>query len=137
MITRHKLAAGIGGVALMFGTLGGAFAVHAANPPSTATATVAEQSGKTEPAETAIDPATVKITADQAKAAAQAKFPGGTVKTAELEDENGTVIWGVTLTDASGNTQNVKVDGTGGQVISAHADMPDGTETPGTENAND
>ena len=36
MITRQKLVAGLGGLTLMLGTVGGAVAVHAASPPATA-----------------------------------------------------------------------------------------------------
>jgi hypothetical protein len=36
MITRQKLAAGLGGLTLMLGTLGGAAAVYAASPPAAA-----------------------------------------------------------------------------------------------------
>jgi hypothetical protein len=145
MLDRRKLAAGLGGLTLLLGTIGGAAAVHAANPASPPAASATEQPGKAEPAETAIDPSTVvKTTVDQAKAAALAKFPGGTVAKAELEDENGTVVWGVALTDASGQRQDVKVDANSGQVTSTEADTPDGAETPGaspespgTENPND
>ena len=144
MLDRRKLAAGLGGLTLLLGTIGGAAAVTAANPASPPAASATEQPGNAEPAETAIDPSTVKTTVDQAKAAALAKFPGGTVTKAELEDENGTIVWGVQVTDASGTTQDVKVDGNSGQVTSAQADAADGPETPGaspespgTENPND
>ena len=42
MITRQKLAAGLGGLTLMLGTLGGAAAVHAASPPATAPTTIVQ-----------------------------------------------------------------------------------------------
>jgi hypothetical protein len=47
MITRRKLAAGLGGLALMLGTLGGAAAVHAA-PPAMAPNAVAQQGAQVE-----------------------------------------------------------------------------------------
>ena len=82
------------------------------------------------------NPAQVPTPADQAQAAALAQFPGATVAQVELQDENGAPVWGVTLTDASGAAQDVTVDGTSGQVLSAQADGPDGAEgpeTPGNE----
>ena len=52
MITRQKLAAGLGGLTLMLGTLGGAAAVHAASPPATApTAIVQPAQADTETAD--------------------------------------------------------------------------------------
>lgn len=127
---RRKLAAGLGGLTLLLGTVGGAIAVHAATPPATATPIATEQPGKAEPAEAPIDPSKVKTTADQAKTVALAKFPGATITQVELQDENGTPVWGVALTDASGKGQDVKVDGNSGQVITVESDGPDGPEVP-------
>jgi len=76
----------------------------------------------------------VKTTADQARAAALAQFPGATVEQVELQDENGALAWGVELTDASGAVQEVKVDGNSGQIVSTQADgaeTHDTTEAPG------
>ncbi len=42
MITRQKLATGLGGLTLMLGTLSGAAAVHAAASPATAPTTIAQ-----------------------------------------------------------------------------------------------
>ncbi len=47
MITRQKLAAGLGGLTLMLGTLGGAVAVHAASPPATAIVQPAQADSET------------------------------------------------------------------------------------------
>ncbi len=80
----------------------------------------------------AINPAQVPTTADQAQAAALAQFPGATITQVELQDENGAPVWGVTLTDAGGAAQDVKIDGTSGQVLGAQADGPDGAEGPET-----
>jgi len=132
MTIRRKVAAGLGGLALMLGTVGGVVAVNAASPltappaitqPAQADAKTADgpdmgtaqnPEGAAETPDTPIDPSTVKITTDQVKAAALAKFPGGTVGKAELQDENGVVIWGVSVTDASGHLQEITVDATTG-----------------------
>jgi hypothetical protein len=139
--TPKKLIAGGGLTAALLGAfLMGGVALHqvgAAPPatPGTPTTVVRGEPPETnEASEPALNPAQVKVTADQARAAALAKFPGATVKRVELQDENGTLVWGVELTDASGAAQDVKVDGASGQVLSVEADGPDGAEgaeTPG------
>lgn len=139
--TPKKLIAGGGLTAALLGAfLMGGVALHqvsAASPatPGTPTTVVQGESPDTnEASEPAPDPTLVKVTADQAKAAALAKFPGATIKQVEIQEENGTPVWGVTLTDAGGTTQDVKVDGTSGQVVGTEADGPDsteGAETPG------
>jgi len=136
MLNRRKMAAGLGGLTLMLGTIGGV-AVYAATPPAPATAIATEQPGTAEPADVPIDPSKVKTTAEQAKAAALARFPGGTITQVELQDENGSLIWGVELTDVGGKTQDVKVDGNSGQVITVESDGPDGPEVPGTGETGD
>ena len=77
-ITR-KVAAGLGGLALMLGTIGGTAAVIAAPPTTTPPAiTRPAQVAPTETmdaAETPIAPATVKITAAGAKTTALAQYP--------------------------------------------------------------
>lgn len=138
MTIRRNVAAGLGGLALMLGTVGGVIAVNAAPPLTTPPAI--SQPAQAVPPETAdaadapINPATVKITADAAKAAALAKFPGATINNnkVELQDENGTLVWGIELTDTSGALQDVKVDANTGAVLSAQADAPEGApETSG------
>lgn len=137
MTMRRKVVAGLGGLALMLGTVGGVVAVNAApltTPPAITRPAQAEQPGAADAAETPIDPATVKITADGAKAVALAKFPGATINNGkvELQDENGTIVWGIELTDASGTVQDVVVDANTGAILSAQADTPEGApETSG------
>lgn len=132
MTIRRKVAAGLGGLALMLGAVGGAVAVTAAppltTPPAVTQPAQAEAPETTDPAETPVDPSTVKITADQAQAAALAKFPGATInnRKVELQDENGTLVWGVALTDISGTVQDVKIDANTGAILSAQADAPEG-----------
>lgn len=135
-----KLIAGSGLTAALLGAflLGGMALDHAsAAPPATpgtpTTVVQGEQPEANEANEPAPNPAQVKTTADQAKAAALAKFPGATIKQVELQDENGKLVWGVTLTDTSGQAQDVKVDGDSGQVVSVEADDAEGPEAPDNE----
>ena len=60
-----------------------------------------------------------KITVEQAKQAALGAVPG-TVLSAQLEDENGNVVYGVEVTTASG-TVDVKVDAGTAKVLSQQA----------------
>ncbi len=57
-----------------------------------------------------------RITPEQAKSAALAKF-GGTVKKVELENEDGNVVYGVEIQIADGGERDVKVDAGNGQVL--------------------
>ncbi len=63
-----------------------------------------------------------KITADQARDAALAAVPDGTAGEVELENENGNVVYGVEVTDASGAEYDVKVDAGNGTVLAQEAD---------------
>jgi uncharacterized iron-regulated membrane protein len=69
------------------------------------------------------------ITADQARTAVLVQFPGATVRQVQLEDENGTVVYGVQLTDAAGKGQGVKVDANTAQVLQAQPDGPEGQQS--------
>lgn len=69
-----------------------------------------------------------KITADEAKAAALAQFPGGTVQKVELENENGSLVYSVHLTDANGKAWDVKVDAGNGTVLHTEAEGAEGNE---------
>jgi len=130
MVNRRKLAAGFGGLTLMLGTLGGGIAISAAGPTTNTPPPVAQPARtNTETTEAPINPATVKTTADQAKAAVLAKYPGGKIGQVELQDENGALVWGVIVTDASGKAHDVKVAGNSNQIVSDQSD--DGAEGPG------
>jgi len=80
-----------------------------------------------------------KITADQAKEAALAQFPGATVGKVDLENENGNVVYSVQRTDKSGKAQDVKVDAGNAKVLATEAGGPEGhdgheaAETTGAE----
>jgi hypothetical protein len=66
--------------------------------------------------------ALAKITADQAMAAARAAYPGSRVQRVELENENGCLVYGVSLS----NGLEVKVDaGTGAILYQEQEDSED------------
>jgi hypothetical protein len=118
-------------------SLGSVFAQTAPTPTTPAqsrTAPAAKEKGgeANEAAESAALASQAKITADQAKTAALGQFAGGTVKKTELDDENGTVVYSVELTDSAGKGQEVKVDATSGKVLKVEADDAEGPETPGS-----
>lgn len=70
---------------------------------------------------TLLSKATISLT--QAIAAAEGQVHGKAMR-AELEDENGTLVYGVEV--ASGNqTTDVKVDVNNGKILSAQADKAD------------
>lgn len=125
-MNRRKLVAGLGGLTLLFGTVGGGIATSAAVNTNAAPLVAQVAQATTETAEPPIDPSKVTTTADQAKATALAKYPGGTIGTVELQDENGALVWGVIVTDASGKAHDVKVVGNSNQIVSDQSD--DGPE---------
>jgi uncharacterized membrane protein YkoI len=106
-------------------------------PDATEPAGAAEVKDANEPADKAEAPEAVDpneqaklqkaatLTQDQASAAALAQVKG-TVKSVELEDENGTVVYGVQVLGADGKGYDVKVDAATGKVLKADAD--DGKE---------
>lgn len=67
-------------------------------------------------------------TADQAKAAALAQFPGATVQKAELNNENGTLVYSVQLSDTAGTAHDVKVDAGNAKVLQVEAAGADRSE---------
>lgn len=50
------------------------------------------------------------------------------MKKVELDNENGSLVYSVQLTDSTGKGQDVKVDAGTGQVLHAEADGPEGHE---------
>ena len=113
-------------------SLGGVFAqAQTTTPAQSQTAPAAQERGDAnEQSESAALASQAKLTADQAKAAALAQFPGATVTRTELDNENGTVVYSVQLTDSAGKGQDVKVDAASGAVLQAQADGPEETEGP-------
>lgn len=105
------------------GTTGPAQDTETHDPAYTGSITVPQTSADgTEAQQSAALAGMAKITAEQASAAALAKFPGATIQKTELEDENGSLVWDVSLTDAKGAKQDVKVDAGNGAILSVQAD---------------
>ncbi|MGH2459977.1 MAG: PepSY domain-containing protein [Chloroflexota bacterium] len=99
-------------------------------PGYTASVTVPQDSTATSEAdEAAALQSKAKVTADQAKSTALAQFPGATVQSVGLENENGNVVYGVQLTDKAGAAQDVKVDAGNAKVLNVEAGGPEGKET--------
>lgn len=68
--------------------------------------------------------AQAKITLSQAIAAAERHVVGGKASSAEIEDENGKIVYGVEIV-GGGKSTDVKVDIATGQILSAQADTAD------------
>jgi uncharacterized membrane protein YkoI len=77
-----------------------------------------------------------KISKTVAQATALAKVPGGTVKDAELEKENGKLIWSfdVTIPDSK-DIKEVAVDAMTGDVISVDTETPEQQAKEAAEDA--
>ena len=69
--------------------------------------------------------AEAKITEQEATVAALAKVPHGKVKSAELEEEHGKLIWSFDIsTPKSRNITEVQVDAKTGKVVSTQVETP-------------
>ena len=79
--------------------------------------------------------ANVKISLAQAVATAE-QHAGGRATRAELENENGRLVYGVEVSTNT-NTMDVKVDGVSGTVVYAQADQPDQRSENGEEKESD
>lgn len=73
-----------------------------------------------------------KITADESNAIALKEVPGKVTNT-ELQDENGTVVYGVEITDDQGKSHDVKVDAKTGKVLNVGTDDENESETGSEE----
>lgn len=68
------------------------------------------------------------VTRAEAEQAAKVVVPGGAVIEVELENENGSVVYSVEMTDAGGAEVDVKVDAGNGEVLHQDRDSDDGDE---------
>ena len=118
-------------------SLSGAFAQTAPTPnpaqsqaaPAAGAPATNGQPEANEQAESAALASQAKITAAQANATALGQFPGGTVNQTELDNENGTLIYTVHVTDSAGKQQASRVDATTGQLLPPEA--AEAPESPG------
>ncbi|MFN8036771.1 MAG: PepSY domain-containing protein [Acidimicrobiia bacterium] len=129
------------------GLLGGSAAIAAATTngggqTATATTTTDGRTGDNNPAYTSSVTAPdneneqgltslATATADQARQAA-IDATGGTASKAELENENGNVVYGVEVTLSDGRHLDVKVDAGNAKVLAQEADGNE-TESPSSE----
>ncbi len=140
----------VGALAAAALTVGGGAALAAGQAPeATAGDTKQEQqepsingsvkapggAGQDESAETQQLQGLAKIDQAQAEKAALGAV-SGTVKDAELGDENGSVIWEVEVAAANGTLHEVKVDAGNGQILAQAAD-DEGSEQGEANEANE
>ncbi len=83
------------------------------------------KSEKQEGADTEDEMLTAPVNMGQAVNAALGGTPGF-ANAAELEDENGTLVWSIDVVSSNGNKYEVKVNATNRAVISSKIDSPDG-----------
>lgn len=69
------------------------------------------------------------ISPADAEAAAVATVPGGTVRSVDLGNENGSVVYEVDISDANGQSVEVKVDAGNGDVLASEAGDDDAGES--------
>jgi uncharacterized membrane protein YkoI len=107
--------------------------VEEQQPQYTGSITVDESqySGVNEADEAAALQAKATITSAQAEAAALAANPGTTAIKAELDNENGALVYSVELS----NGMDVKVDAANGEILHTEQAGNDATEVAGAENA--
>ncbi len=87
-----------------------------------------EIEGQSEADELAGLEALATITADDASKAALAANPGATVNGVELENENGSVVYEVDMTDSAGAAIEVKIDAGNGAVLAQESGDDDANE---------
>ena len=113
---------------------GGGFSIaNAAAPQDKPTTEVAEENDNQNQAELAKQ---AKITEEEATKTALEKVPG-TVNEVELEDEDGTIVYGFEIVSTDGTQQDVKVDAQTGKIVKVEADDEEnGEENDEEENDN-
>lgn len=127
-LRRWLVGVGAGTLFLLGGILTGPLGAFAKSSPPSTPATVQSQTN-TEADQASRTQTQPAITSDQAKQAALAANPGTSVTQASLNDENGTLIYNVELSNGS----DVKVDASTGTILST--DAADSREADQTEKA--
>ena len=102
------------------------------SPSYSASITVPEQDGVSEQAEAAALAAKATVTPAQATDAALAAVPG-TAGKAELDNENGSLVYSVEVTKADGTSADVVVDAGNAKVLAKDADAGEADEKGGAE----
>lgn len=86
-----------------------------------------------EATESAALAALATVSEADARNAALGRFPGATITSASLGDENGSLVWEINLTDTASAAHEVKVDAGNGAVLAVEAGGAD-SEQADTEN---
>ncbi|MFJ5624187.1 PepSY domain-containing protein [Peribacillus loiseleuriae] len=107
---------------------GGAVGVHAIQPTSTVSHEDTEIAEKQDLNEQAKLQKEASITQDEATKTVLDQYQGGTVKQVELEDEDGSVIYGVDVVSKDGKNYDVKVDAKTGKITKSENDNENGDE---------
>jgi uncharacterized membrane protein YkoI len=113
--------------ALALGIVGGGVAgTHAAQPAHaiqpTSTVSQEEKAEKQDPNEQAKLQKEATITQDQATKTVLEQYQGGTINQVELEDEDGSVVYGFDVVSKDSKSYDVKVDAKTGKVLKADND---------------
>lgn len=111
---------------------------HDANEPTIRSSVTVADNGKelSDAEEAAQLKGLAKTTEDEAKAAATAAVPG-TVTKAELENEDGNVVYDIEIKGADGKVTEVIVDAGNGKVLHQEAEEADDHDSNDTKETND
>ena len=113
--------------ALALGIVGGGVAgTHAAQPAHaiqpTSTVSQEEKAEKQDPNEQAKLQKEATITQDQATKTVLDQYQGGTINQVELEDEDGSIVYGFDVVSKDSKSYDVKVDAKTGEITKADND---------------
>ncbi|WP_051405001.1 PepSY domain-containing protein [Bacillus cihuensis] len=107
---------------------GGTVGVHAIQSTSTVGHEDTEVAEKQDINEQAKLQKEASITQDEATKTVLDQYQGGTVKQVELEDEDGSVVYGVDVVSKDGKNYDVKVDAKTGKITKSENDNENGDE---------
>lgn len=115
---------------------GGAVGTNLVKPASAVGQEVKANKEKQDPNEQAKLQREATITQEQATNSVSQKYTDGTVKEVELEDEDGSVVYGVHVVAKDGKSYDVKVDAKTGKIMKSEDESNDEKDN-GKENEND
>ncbi len=104
---------------------GGAVGTHFVKPAAAIGQAETAKEEKQDPNEQAKLQKEAAITQDQATNTVLQKYTDSTVKAVELEDEDGSAVYGVHVTAKDGKSYDVKVDAKTGKITKAEDDSND------------
>ncbi|MFJ5712923.1 PepSY domain-containing protein [Neobacillus sp. NPDC093127] len=115
---------------------GGAVGTNLVKPAAAVSQQEKAKEEKQDPNEQAKLQKEAAITGEQATNTVLQKYTDGTVKEVELEDEDGTVVYGVHVVSKDGKSFDVKVDAKTGKITKSEDDSKDEQDN-GKESEND